>query len=204
MIDKAVLLYHKGGSIAKAVELCFQNQLFDALGQISMYISFDHSLTILADDLPSDTNSALIVKCSDFFMQHKQYNKAINLYIIGGNVPKALELCLQHNVTVTEDMAEKMTPNLKDSPEDPQKLSVLRQIAKVCKRQGSYHLATKKYTQAKDKKKAMKVLLKSGDTEKIIFFASKQFVKYSMLIFFFKMFPKILSCLFWLLIICKV
>jgi hypothetical protein len=35
MIDKAVLLYHKGGSIARAVELCFQQQLFDALGQIS-------------------------------------------------------------------------------------------------------------------------------------------------------------------------
>ena len=42
----------------------------------------------------------------------------------------------------------------------------------VCKKQGSYHLATKKYTQAGDKLKAMKCLLKSGDTEKIIFFAN--------------------------------
>lgn len=49
---------------------------------------------------------------------------------------------------------------------------ILREIGKVCKRQGSYHLATKMYAQAKDKTKAMKVLLKSGDTKKIIFFAS--------------------------------
>lgn len=41
----------------------------------------------------------------------------------------------------------------------------------VCAWWSSYHLATKKYTQAGDKMKAMKSLLKSGDTEKIIFFA---------------------------------
>jgi intraflagellar transport protein 140 len=35
MYDKAVLLYHKGGSLAKAIELCFVSQLFDSLGLIS-------------------------------------------------------------------------------------------------------------------------------------------------------------------------
>merc|ERR1712186_132223 len=39
------------------------------------------------------------------------------------------------------------------------------------KKQGSFQIACKKYTQAGDKLKAMKSLLKSGDTEKIIFFA---------------------------------
>ena len=48
---------------------------------------------------------------------------------------------------------------------------LLEKLAKCCKKQGNYHLATKKYTQAGDKLKAMKCLLKSGDTEKIIFFA---------------------------------
>ena len=33
-------------------------------------------------------------------------------------------------------------------------------IATVCKNQGSYHLACKKYTQAGDKMRAMKALLK--------------------------------------------
>ena len=49
--------------------------------------------------------------------------------------------------------------------------ALLCRVAKLCKKQGSYHLATKKYTQAGEKLKAMKSLLRSGDTEKIIFFA---------------------------------
>jgi len=41
-----------------------------------------------------------------------------------------------------------------------------------CKKQNSFHLAAKKYTQAGEKLKAMKSLLMSGDTERIIFFAN--------------------------------
>jgi intraflagellar transport protein 140 len=44
-------------------------------------------------------------------------------------------------------------------------------VAKVLKRQGNYHLACKMYTQAGDKVKAMKCLLRSGDTQKICYFA---------------------------------
>ena len=49
---------------------------------------------------------------------------------------------------------------------------MLNQIAKVAYQQGNYHLATKKWTQAGNKLQAMKSLLKSGDTDKIIFFAN--------------------------------
>merc|ERR1719453_2824954 len=48
---------------------------------------------------------------------------------------------------------------------------ILNDIAKLCKKEGSFQLACKKFTQAGDKPKAMKSLLKSGDTEKIVFFA---------------------------------
>ena len=37
---------------------------------------------------------------------------------------------------------------------------------------GNYQLAAKKYTQAGDKLKAMQALLKSGETDKIVFFAN--------------------------------
>merc|ERR1719355_433988 len=52
-----------------------------------------------------------------------------------------------------------------------QRSAILMEIAKLCRQQGSFQLACKKFTQAGDKLKAMKSLLKSGDTEKIIFFA---------------------------------
>jgi intraflagellar transport protein 140 len=41
----------------------------------------------------------------------------------------------------------------------------------VAKAQGLYHLACKKYTQAGDRLRAMRALIKSGDVEKIVFFA---------------------------------
>ena len=52
------------------------------------------------------------------------------------------------------------------------KLRVLNKIAEVSYQQGNYHLATKKWTQSGNRLQAMKSLLKSGDTEKIIFFAN--------------------------------
>lgn len=41
----------------------------------------------------------------------------------------------------------------------------------MAKKQGLYAVACKKFTQAGDKIAAMKALLRSGDTEKIIFYA---------------------------------
>lgn len=70
-------------------------------------------------------------------------------------------------------MAEAMTPDKATMSQEERNL-VLQRIAKVAKRQGSWQLAAKKYTQAGEKIKAMKALLRSGDTEKIIFFTGQQ------------------------------
>ena len=65
---------------------------------------------------------------------------------------EALDLCMGHNVTITEPLAEKMTlPKGSEQLEYRNKL--LEQIAECCMQQGSYHLATKKYTQAGNKAK---------------------------------------------------
>ena len=50
---------------------------------------------------------------------------------------------------------------------------LIYRFLQVAKRQGSWQLAAKKYTQAGEKAKAMKALLRSGDTEKIVFFAGR-------------------------------
>ena len=70
-------------------------------------------------------------------------------------------------------MAERMLPELGSRCAETEELrnSLLAKVGKILKRQGNYQLACKKYTQAGDKVKAMKCLLKSGDTEKIVFFA---------------------------------
>lgn len=65
-------------------------------------------------------------------------------------------------MTITEEMAEKMTV-AKDSKDlsEAARRELLEQVAHCCMRQGSYHLATKKYTQAGDKLQ-VSVLAKSG------------------------------------------
>lgn len=63
-------------------------------------------------------------------------------------------------MTITEEMAEKMTVS-KDSKDlsEESRRQLLEQIANCCMRQGNYHLATKKYTQAGNK---LKVSVTSG------------------------------------------
>ena len=56
---------------------------------------------------------------------------------------------MTHNVTITEDLAEKMTLPKGVDPEMRKKM--LERIADCCMHQRSYHLATKKYTQAGNK-----------------------------------------------------
>ncbi|KAG3035550.1 hypothetical protein JG687_00000097 [Phytophthora cactorum] len=164
-MEKAVQLYHRGGNVAKALDLCFQAQLFEEL----------HHLT---DELSGsgNTSPAILKKCADFFIANGHYAKAVHLCLIGNRVAEALDVCMQHDIKVSEEMAEKMTPPKGDTTATPadkkRRTELLLKLAKCCKQQGSYHLATKKYTQAGNKLKAMKCLLKSGDTEKVIFFAN--------------------------------
>uniref|UniRef100_A0A673FYQ4 Intraflagellar transport protein 140 homolog n=1 Tax=Sinocyclocheilus rhinocerous TaxID=307959 RepID=A0A673FYQ4_9TELE len=158
-MDRAVMLYHKAGHVSKALELAFATEQFGAL-------------QLIAEDLNENSDPALLARCSDFFIKHTQYQKAVELLVAAKKYHEALQLCLDQSLTITEDLAESLTV-----PKDSSHLSeagrkeLLEKIADCCMRQGNYHLATKKYTQAGNKIKAMRALLKSGDTEKIVFFA---------------------------------
>lgn len=65
--DKAVLLYQKGGKVARALDLCFKGKLFDSLRQI-------------ADNLGADTDPAVLAKCGEFFVSNNQFEKAVHLF----------------------------------------------------------------------------------------------------------------------------
>ncbi|XP_069503073.1 intraflagellar transport protein 140 homolog isoform X2 [Ambystoma mexicanum] len=159
-MDRAVMLYHKAGHFSKALELAFATEQFGAL-------------QLIAEDLDEKSDPALLSRCSDFFIEHNQFEKAVELLLAAKKYSEALQLCLKQNLIITEEMAEKMTVS-KDSKElsEDSRRELLERIADCCMRQGNYHLATKKYTQAGNKLKAMRSLLKSGDTEKIVFFAT--------------------------------
>eukprot|EP00667_Euglena_gracilis_P000441 EG_transcript_441 len=157
--DKAVLLYQRGGNLAKAIMLCVKGKLFEVLTQI-------------ADDLDADADPEVFARCADFFVENKQFQRAAQMFINAKAYERALQLCLEKEVHLTDEMAESMTlPKTEDEDAEAYRIALLKKVAKVAKIQESYHLACKKYTQAGDKLKAMQMLLKSGDKERIIFFA---------------------------------
>ncbi|CAG0887245.1 unnamed protein product, partial [Cyprideis torosa] len=158
-IDKAILLYHKAGLLSKAIELAFRHRKF-------------HSLQTVALDLTAHDDPQLIQTVADYFIENDQFDKAVDLLAIGKRYVEALDLCVNKNIQITEEFAERMTISKEDDPSGKQREEVLRKIGECAFSQGNYQLAAKKYTQAGDRVGAMKALLKSGDTEKIIFFAN--------------------------------
>ncbi|XP_068236628.1 intraflagellar transport protein 140 homolog isoform X1 [Palaemon carinicauda] len=154
-LAKAVMLYHKAGLLSKAVDLAFKSGQVSAVGQI-------------AAELDESADPALIQRCSQYFISNGQFDRAVSLLITGKQYSEALDLCVEHNVWVTEELAERFT-----LPKDENaRNQILEKVAECAYAQENYKLATKKFTQAGNKVKAMKCLLKSGDTERIVYFAN--------------------------------
>ncbi|KAG5444094.1 Intraflagellar transport protein 140 [Clonorchis sinensis] len=164
--SKAVLLYHRAGYVSRAVELAFQTHQFAALQSV-------------AGSLDDRIDPVLLRRCAEFFVQNNQFDRAVDVLAAGKQYWDALKLCAEYNVSVTEELVEKMTPT-QLNPDDQQegsvsgseRTSILIELGELCLGQGQYHLACKKFTQAGSRIAAMKALIRSGDTEKIIFFAN--------------------------------
>lgn len=72
-LTKAVVLYHRGGMLHKALDLAFKTQNFDILQDI-------------ATQLNSDSDPALIEKCADYFVTEEQFDKAVDLLAVAKKV----------------------------------------------------------------------------------------------------------------------
>ena len=68
LMAKAVALYHKGGRISKALDLCFKHNLFQPLADI-------------AEDLDADADPALLGRAADFFIRNGQVPQPILLNV---------------------------------------------------------------------------------------------------------------------------
>eukprot|EP00916_Digyalum_oweni_P012145 GHVL01020106.1.p1 GENE.GHVL01020106.1~~GHVL01020106.1.p1 ORF type:complete len:521 (-),score=117.39 GHVL01020106.1:2805-4367(-) len=157
---KTVILLHKCGYCEIAIELCFEHQLFDSLGKI-------------VDSVGENCDPELISRCAMFFLKNEQWNKSVRLLTLAKEFEKATDVCLAHSdkIDLTEDLAEKLTPD-KDSMPIKDRSNILLKLAAVARQQGHHQLSCKKFTQAGDKVKAMKALLLSNDSGKISFFAN--------------------------------
>lgn len=155
---RAVELYHRAGMLHKAVEMAFASKQPEIL-------------QVIASELDTTSDPELVNRCAEFFLSIEQSHKAVQLLTNTRQFERALAVCGEKGVPITETFAEALTPN-KDELDDIKRSQILMQLGDILQEQGDYHTATKKFTQAGDKVRAMKSLLKSGDTEKIVFFAT--------------------------------
>lgn len=82
----------------------------------------------------------------------------------------AIEMCLDHHITLTEELAERMSPP-KGEENTQERIMLLEKLGECAYKQGSLHLATKKFTQAGSR---IKVL----DCFDIIFSLSPFLIRY--------------------------
>lgn len=155
---RAVELYHRSGMLHKAVEMAFASEQ-------------PETLQVIAAELDAKSDPELVERCAEFFISSQQPQKAANLLANAKRYEKSLAVCREFKVPITDNLADLLTP-AKDEIEELIRVRVLTELGDVLQEQGDYHTATKKFTQAGDKVRAMKSLLKSGDTDKIVFFAS--------------------------------
>ncbi|KAF4671919.1 hypothetical protein FOL46_009748 [Perkinsus olseni] len=153
---RAAALYQKIGQTDKAISLCLATQQYDALRKLADYLS------------PETTDQATMERCAKVLIEQKYYDKAVQLLASSKQLENAVAMCEDYDVPITEELAEKLTPKDRDHPKYRE---LLLAIGDLSKQHGLYALACKKFTQAGDKIRAIKALLRSGDTEKIIFYA---------------------------------
>ncbi|CAH8673889.1 unnamed protein product [Schistosoma rodhaini] len=158
-IDKAILLYHKAGKINQAIELAINTKQFDALQSI---------ISSLNDE---QLNPIMLKQCSEFFIQNNQFDRAVEILAAGKQYCEAIQLCYEHYIPITENLIEKLTP-ISNNLSNNEKSILLNQLGELCLIQEQYYLACKKFTQSGNHLLAMKALIKSGDTNKIIYFTN--------------------------------
>lgn len=154
---RAVELYHRSGMLHKAVEMAFVSQQ-------------PETLQVIAIELDAKSDPELVARCAEFFVESQQPLKAANVLANAKQYEKSLEVIRSYKVPVTESLADLLTPT-KEEINETLRTQILAELGDILQEQGDYHTATKKFTQAGDKVRAMKSLLKSGDTDKIVFFA---------------------------------
>lgn len=155
---RAVELYHRAGQLHKAVEMAFASQQ-------------PETLQVIASELDASSDGELVARCAEFFLGIDQPHKAVHLLASAQQYERALAIAAERAVPLTETLADLLTPGKDAVADDAARMRMLVALGELLHAQGDYHTATKKFTQGGDKVRAMKSLLKSGDTDKIVFFA---------------------------------
>ncbi|KAF7638044.1 Amidase domain-containing protein [Meloidogyne graminicola] len=157
--DKTVMLYHKAGMVGSALDFACKTGQFGALD-------------LIASELNEKSDPTVLTRAAQFFSSNQQDRIAVQLLVYAKKYIEAIQLCLKKNVIINDELDNLLTPNNMENLSTKERSTLLEQIARCCLQQSNYYFAAKKFTQAGNKLEAIKALLKSGDTQKVILFAN--------------------------------
>lgn len=91
--EKAVILYMKGSNLKKALDIAVKAKLYDYVKKITA-------------EMNPDANNEILEKMSKLFLDGNQNEQAVHMLIASKQIEKALELCIQNNIAITEDIVK--------------------------------------------------------------------------------------------------
>lgn len=151
-IKNAILLYSRAGRLNRALTLCFKNKQYDALDEIS-------------DSLTAKTDSSVLIRCGKYFVESERWSRAAQCYALAQQFDIVIELCNQHNIKISQNVIQQLSENASSDEE------VLKRFAALCEQQRDFTTASKLYLKLKDYLASIKVLIRAGDTQKVVKFA---------------------------------
>jgi intraflagellar transport protein 140 len=147
----AILLYSRAGRLNRALALCFTMKQYDALDEIS-------------DTLNGKTDPNVLIRCGRYFVESQRWSKAAQCFALARQFDDVIDLCNKHNIKLPSSVIQELS----DMKADPE---VMKRFAALCEQQGAYQAAASLYVKFKDHIAAMKALIRSGETDKVLKFA---------------------------------
>lgn len=166
--ELAVQLYLKSGRKKQAITLCLDigENATSKKEMVQIFVS-------LVDKLCSDCSASIIERFVDYLVICGHYGRAVELLCTKCYCfEQALDICIRYDVQLTDSIVDILTPPKHEMVDSSRRVKIIENIAVACKNKKQFHLACKKFTQSGDKVKAIKCLIKSGDTRKIISYAN--------------------------------
>ncbi|OAF69068.1 hypothetical protein A3Q56_03178 [Intoshia linei] len=149
-IKSAIILYNKAGHFAKSIDLSLRNNQYDLLTSILKTYDFT----------AADAN--MIKQCANFYTSNQQFDKAVDLLAKTGQHYEAIELCKNHNVRLNNELAEKLILNVKN-----------QNLSQLDKKKFMNEIGELAFSQAGEREKAFKSLVRTGEKNKIITYAKR-------------------------------
>lgn len=116
-------------------------------------------------------HSSSIQMASKFLAERGSHEAALALLINSGKYDEVIKTLEANEMAITEASIEKL---LQGVQENENSKILFSRLGDICVKQGYFQHASKCYTASGEKLKAMGALLKTGDKDKIIMFASKR------------------------------